>query len=118
MRDEIYLVFTEEGFLTKATKKPPNVGAGQFPIRIRLSVPDQLFHQAIPDLDVNIPESATLTPVYEADLSAMDDVCLNTVMVALPRDHGENYRCPECGYATWSKTPGPHYKPGVIEEEA
>ena len=66
MRDSCYIKFDRQGIVSAGMSKgPPALRAGQYAVRITLSVPDENLRQAIPEAVIEIPEAAIIEPVVE-----------------------------------------------------
>lgn len=112
MRSEAFLIFTADGIDRLVKTLPQRLGAGQFAVCIRLDVPDGFFRQATPTVNLTIPASAALGPPVRVDLSSVQDVCLVENLVAVQGDgNSHDFTCPSCGFRSWKKEVGPHYKP-------
>jgi hypothetical protein len=56
-----YLVITRRG-VERVTKKVPELRSGQFAVRLRLNLPDNLFKPDVPSIDLTIPPRDVIVP--------------------------------------------------------
>lgn len=67
MKSSVYLVFDKLG-VREMRKGKPSLAAGQYAVRVTISVPDRMFARMIPEALVEIPEGAIIEPTVEVQV--------------------------------------------------
>ena len=66
MKTTFYVVFNQRGRVG-AVRNPPTLNSGEFAVRLRLDVPDQLFKPEIPTVDLTIASRDVIVPAVVVD---------------------------------------------------
>lgn len=71
MQDTVYLIVNENG--AKAMRKTrPDLAGGEVAVRLRLEVPDEFFHRAIPEARIVFPEDMVVTPPISIEIEGRE----------------------------------------------
>jgi hypothetical protein len=61
-----YLVFNKRGSV-RAVVNYPQLGSGEFAVKLRLEVPDEFFKPEVPTIDLTINSRDVIVPVVVVD---------------------------------------------------
>ncbi|MCK9513694.1 MAG: hypothetical protein M0R28_21055 [Pigmentiphaga sp.] len=67
MKDTCILVFDKNGVVSMR-KRSTELKAGEYAVRVKISVPDHYFERAIPTAEISIPEDYIIEPVVGLEL--------------------------------------------------
>ena len=66
MKDKVYLVFNKHG-VGKMTKNPPPLRAGEYAVRIDVTVDDKYFRRIIPIAKMELDEEFLIEPKIQLE---------------------------------------------------
>ncbi len=61
MKDTVYLVFDESG-IREMKKRSPALKQGEYAVCLNFEVPDAIFEDRFPEVDIQIPEESVSFP--------------------------------------------------------
>jgi hypothetical protein len=82
MKDTVYITMNRSGAVSMRKSKP-KLNSGQVAVRINLAVPDTFFDRFIPEVNIEVPNTALIHPRIEAEVEIEPEVLRDVLSLVM-----------------------------------